>query len=175
MALPLLLVLALGIIEVSYALYSQHVVVQLSREAANLISRDVTLQDAAAAMTSMASLPVDFNSDRSRLTLSVIRQGTAGRNAGKPILYQRCEIGGLVASSVLRTRGPGAFGGPPDFVALDPDNDEDLQIINLPDNVAVPNSGLIFLAEVSNEHNVITPFDKIGFRLPTTLYSSAYF
>ena len=46
LCLPLVLVLALGVIEVSYALLDQHVVTKLSREGANLISRDSSLLDA---------------------------------------------------------------------------------------------------------------------------------
>ena len=51
--LPLLVVLALGVIEVSWALLDNHVLTKLSREGSNLISRDTSLQDAATAMRSM--------------------------------------------------------------------------------------------------------------------------
>ena len=175
MTLPLFLLMVLGVIEVSYALYDQHIITRLSREGSNLISRDTTLQDAGTAMISVASPPVNFQGNGSKLIFSAIRRATSGRNAGQPILYQRYEIGGLAAQSLLTTRGTGAFGGPPDFVALDPNNDVALQITNLPSSVALSNSGLIFLTEVYNTHALISPFEKFGLRLPATLYSSAYF
>ena len=46
--LPLLMVLVLGVVEVSYALLDQHVVTKLTREGSNMISRDTTLDDALA-------------------------------------------------------------------------------------------------------------------------------
>ena len=49
--------LSLGVVEVGYALLDQHVVTKLTREGSNLISRDVTLQDAATAMQSMTTRP----------------------------------------------------------------------------------------------------------------------
>ena len=44
--LPILLIVVLGIVEAGYAMLHQHVVSKLSREGSNLISRDITLQDA---------------------------------------------------------------------------------------------------------------------------------
>jgi hypothetical protein len=175
LCLPLLLLLVLGIIEVSYALYDQHILTKLAREGSNLISRDTTLDAAATAMSQIASNPVNFSTANSRLIFSVIRQGMAGSNAGRPILYQRHQIGGLSASSLLQTRGAGTFGGAPNYLANNPDNDTNLQITNLPANITLPNNGFIFLTEVHNQHNLITPFDNFGFRLPTTLSASAYF
>jgi hypothetical protein len=175
MTLPLLLLLVLGIIEVSYALYDQHIIAKLSREGSNLISRDVTLLDAATAMTSMASPPVNFTGANSRLIFSVIRQGTSGGNAGQPVLYQTYQIGGLGAPSILTTRGTGSFGGAPTYLANNPDNDTNLQITNLPANITLPANGMIFLTEVYSRHNLITPFENFGFRLPTTLSATAYF
>ena len=60
MVLPIFLVLALGVVEVGYAMLDQHIVTKLTREGSNLISRDTTLQDAATAMLSMATNPVNF-------------------------------------------------------------------------------------------------------------------
>ena len=47
--MPLILLVALGVVEVSYALLDQHVVTKLTREGSNLISRDVSISDAATA------------------------------------------------------------------------------------------------------------------------------
>ena len=40
MIMPLLVTIALGLIELSYALLDQHVVTKMTREGSNLISRD---------------------------------------------------------------------------------------------------------------------------------------
>ncbi len=50
LVVPLLVVLAFGLTEIGYALLDQHVVTKVTREGSNLISRDVTLQDATTAM-----------------------------------------------------------------------------------------------------------------------------
>jgi len=173
--LPLLSLILLGIIEISFALYNQNTIVRLAREGSNLISRDTTLQDAATAMTSIATSPVDFTTNKSELIFSVIHQGTTGANAGKPILYQRLIIGSLSASSVLTTAGNGSYGGPPNYFAVNADNDVNLQITNLPPNVVLQNNGYIFLTEVYNSYTPISPFHNFGFQMPGNLYASAYF
>ena len=50
LVLPLLIVTALGVVEVSYAMLDQHIVTKLTREGSNLISRSTTLGDAANAL-----------------------------------------------------------------------------------------------------------------------------
>ena len=80
MVLPLVLVLALGVIEVGYALLDQHVVTKLTREGSNLISRDTSLQDAGTALRSMSTRPVDFATS-STVIFSVIKKvATVGRS-----------------------------------------------------------------------------------------------
>jgi len=173
--LPLIVLLLLGVVEVSYALLDQHVITKLSREGSNLISRDASLQDAAVAMTKMSTRPVDFSTS-SRVIFSVIRQvETAGAsNFGKPILYQRYAYGGLAGTSVLATRGGGSFGGPPDYQASNADNDTNLQITNLPAGLLV-NGGMLYVTEIYTRHQLLTPFDRFGVTIPSTLYSIAYF
>lgn len=174
--LPLLLVLALGVVEVGYALLDQHVVTKLTREGSNLISRDVTLQDAGAAMKTMKTRPVDFDV-RSRLIFSVVKKvATAGApNVDKVILYQRYEFGPLAKSSVLKTRGPAAFGGAPNYVAPNSDTNTNLQITNLPANLIVVPGGMTFITEVYTTHSLITPLTRFGITVPDSLYSIAYF
>jgi Flp pilus assembly protein TadG len=94
--LPLVLVVALGVIEFGYALLDQHVVTKLTREGSNLISRDTTIDDAIALMRSMSTRPVDF-STRSRVIFSVLKKGstTGTANYDRVILYQRAEEGSL--------------------------------------------------------------------------------
>ena len=173
--LPLIVLILLGVIEVSYALLDQHVVTKLTREGSNLISRDASLQDAAVALTKMGTRPVDFNTS-SRVIFSVIKQvATAGAaNFGRPVLYQRYSYGALSGTSGLTTRGSGSFGGAPDYQANNSDNDTNLQITNLPAGM-LTNGGMLYVTEVFTRHDLITPFDKFGVTLPTTLYSIAYF
>jgi hypothetical protein len=175
LVLPLILIVILGVIEVSYALLDQHVVTKLTREGSNLISRDTSLLDASTAMKNMSSGPVDFTTS-STVILSVIKDvNTAGAgNFNKPVLYQRYQMGAIAAVSALTTLGGGAFGGAPDFLAANSDNDANLQVTNLPANLIVP-GGLLYVTEIFSKHPLITPFDKFGVQVPTTLYSIAYF
>ena len=172
---PLVLVLCLGVVEVSYALLDQHVVTKLTREGSNLISRNTSLLDAANALRNMSTRPVNFNAN-ARVILSVAKNvNTAGAaNLGRDVLYQRYEFGALAASSALQTAGAAAFGGGPDFQAANVDNDVNLRLVNLPPNL-IGAGGLLYITEIYSRHQLITPFDRFGIQVPDTLYSIAYF
>jgi hypothetical protein len=175
--MPLVLTLSLGVVEVGYALLDQHVVTKLTREGSNLISRDVSIDDAATALTKMSSRPVNFGSG-ARLIFSVLRKGsTSGTaNNGMIILYQRYETGALTGvSSRLSTRGAGSFHGAPNYEAFNSDTDTRLQISPLPANVQLTPGGLLYVTEIYSSHPLITPFDRFGVTVPNTLYSIAYF
>jgi len=176
MILPLLLVIVLGVVEVSYALIDQHVVTKLTREGSNLISRDLTLKDAAQVLKSMSTGPVDFDSN-SKVIFSVIRKGqsTGTANYGVDILYQRYEYGALAASSALQTRGAGDFNNPPEYTATNADSNTALQLVNLPSGLNIGTGSMIYVTEVFTRHQLITPFDRFGIAVPDTLYSIAYF
>jgi len=173
---PLMLVVALGVIEFGYALLDQHVVTKLTREGSNLISRDTTLDDAITAMRSMSTRPVDF-STRSRVIFSVLKKGatTNTANYDKVVLYQRAEYGSLAGASGLRMAGSGTFGSGPDYVALNSDTNAGLQIANLPSYLDVTRGGLVYVTEIFTTHNLLTPLDGFGVTVPNTLYSIAYF
>lgn len=175
--LPVFLLLVLGVVEVGYAMLDQHIVTKLTREGSNLISRDTSLQDAAAAMRNMSTRPVDFSGTTSRLILSVIKRGgTSGTpNYDKDILYQRHQIGGLPRSSRLETRGSVSFGGAPDYTAPNADSNTNLQITNLPASVVLAPGGMVYVTEVYTTHPSITPLAGFGLTMPETLYSIAYF
>ena len=174
--LPVALVVSLGMVDVSYALLHQHVISRISREAANLISRDVSLLDASGALKSMATTPVDFNNG-SQLVLSVLKKGsTVGTaNYDKIVLYQRYSIGTLGSASTLATAGPASLGPAPDFVASNSDTNANLRIVNLPANVDVTRGGLLYVTEVFTQHAALTPLNKFGVTIPATLRSIAYF
>jgi TadE-like protein len=174
--LPLLLVIVLGVVEVSYALMDQHVVTKLTREGANLISRDTSLGDAANALKAMAGRPVNFDTN-ARLIFTVVRKGatTGTSNFGMDIIYQRYEYGALAASSALQPKGSPSFGVPPDYSAPNADTDTSLQLTGLPTGLTVGTGSMVYVAEVFTKHDLITPFDKFGVTVPNILYSIAYF
>jgi hypothetical protein len=174
--LPLLMVLVLGVLDVSYALLDQHVITKLTREGSNLISRDASLQDAATALGAMSTHPVDFASGQSKVIFSVVKRvATSGApNFGQDILYQRYEYGSLSSTSRLTTRGAATFGPAPDYLAADSDTNTSLQLTNLPPNLLV-NGGLLYITEIYTRHQLLTPLDRFGVSLPNILYSIAYF
>ena len=175
MVLPLILLLVLGVIESGYALLDEHVVTKLSREGANLISRNTSLQDALTAMKTMTTSPVNFDAS-SRVIFSVIMKGqTVGTtNYNKDFLYQRYSYGAIAGASKIATRGSGSFGPAPEYQAVNADGDANLQVTNMPVVIAAP-GGMIYITEIYSTHKVITPFDKFGVTMPKTLYSIAYF
>ncbi len=92
--LPLVLLIVLGVVEVSYAVLDQQVVTRLTREGSNLISRDTSLADAATAISTITSRPVNL-ANGSRMIFSVLRRGatTGTANYNQIILYQRYVFG----------------------------------------------------------------------------------
>jgi len=174
--LPVVLVVSLGMVEVSYALLHQQVVSRITREGSNLISRDVSLLDASNALKSMSTKPVDF-ANGSQLVLTVLKKGsTVGTaNYDKIVLYQRYSIGTLGSASTLATAGPASLGPAPDFVASNSDTNANLRIVNLPANVDVTRGGLLYVTEVFTQHAALTPLNKFGVTIPATLRSIAYF
>jgi hypothetical protein len=176
LVLPLCLIVVLGVIETAFALFDQHIVTKLTREGSNLISRDTSLQDAAAVLRNMSTRPVDFNS-RSAAIFSVLKKGgTSGTaNYNRLILYQRFKFGSLSASSRINTAGGGSFGGPPNYEAANSDNNTALRVTNLPANLVTEPGGHIYVTEIFTTHDLITPFDRFGINVPNQLYSIAYF
>jgi hypothetical protein len=174
LVVPLILLLVLGVVEVSYAALDQHVVSRMSREGSNLISRDTTMTDAATALASMSSSPLNFNDGSSTVIFSVIKQvATAGApNFNKPVLYQRYVYGNFAGSSILNNPG-GSFGPAPDYTAINSDNDTNLQVSNAPATLAV--GGLLYVTEIFTRHPLLTPLNQFGVQMPTSLYSIAYF
>ena len=174
--LPMTMMVSLGVVDVSYAVLHQHVISRISREAANLISRDVSLYDASNAIKNMTTQPVDFTNG-SQLILSVLKKGaTVGTaNYDKIVLYQRYSIGTLGTPSTLTTAGSVSMGPSPDFKAANSDTDTNLQITSLPASVDITRGGLLYVAEVFTAHAPLTPLANLGVTVPATLKSIAYF
>jgi hypothetical protein len=175
--MPLIMLVALGVIEFGYALLDQHVVTKLTREGSNLISRDTTIGDAVTVMQNMSTRPVDFGT-RSRVIFSVLKKGssTGTANYDQVILYQRYEYGASVGGgSALQMRGSGSFGAAPNYIAANSDSNTGLQISNLPAYLDVTRGGLVYVTEIYTAHTLLTPLDRFGVTVPNTLYSIAYF
>jgi hypothetical protein len=175
--MPLVVVLVLGVVEFSYALLDAHVVTKATREGSNLISRNVSLQDAVTAMRNMSDRPLNFNDGSSTVIFSVLKRGaTSGStNFNQNILYQRFSFGTYAGTSKLTTRGAGSFGGAPDYQAANSDTDANLQVTNMPAGLLVTTGGMIYVTEIYTAHTLLTPLSNLGLSLPQTLYSIAYF
>jgi uncharacterized protein (UPF0333 family) len=176
LVLPFMLLVVLGVVEVSYVLLDQHIVTRLAREGSNLISRDVSLQDAANALKNMSTRPVNLTDGTSKVIFSVLKkvETTGVANFDKQILYQRYEYGSLSASSKITIAGSGSFGSGPEYVANNSNGDTGLQVTSLPPNM-MATGGLLYVTEIFTKHPLITPFDKFGAKVPEILYSIAYF
>lgn len=174
LVLPLLIVTALGVVEISYAMLDQHIVTKLTREGSNLISRSTALGDAANALRTMSSRPVDLDNG-SRLILSVVRNiPTIGAsNYNKAILAQRYAYGNLSQNSKILTAGTPSFGPGPEYAAPNQDNNTGLQVTNLPITLSL--GGTLYITEIYTTHPTITPLAGFGIQVPETLYSIAYF
>jgi len=177
LVLPLVLLVALGVIETSWALLDEHIVTTLSREGSNLISRDTTIQDATTAIRQMATAPVNLDNGSSTVIFSVIKNGARPGTANyqKAFLYQRYVYGTYPGTSQFTTAGTGSFGGAPNYLANNPDTDASLQITNAPSNLVPTPGSLIYVTEIFSHHMLLTPFDRFGIAMPTTLSSIAFF
>jgi Flp pilus assembly protein TadG len=175
--MPLVILMALGVVEVAYALLDQHVVTKLAREGSNLISRDTSLEAAGTALTTMSTAPVNFADGSSRLIFSVIRVGstTGTANYGHRVMVARRIMGGLNKPSKLTLAGSGSFGGPPDYEAANSDSNTGLRVTNLPAGLAAFPGASIYVTEIYTTHPLITPVKQFGLMVPPVLYSIAYF
>ncbi len=174
--LPLVLLIVLGVVEVSYAVLDQQVVTRLTREGSNLISRDTSLADAATAISTITSRPVNL-ANGSRMIFSVLRKGgtTGTPNYNQIILYQRYVFGNYTGNSKLVMAGSGTFRGAPDYEANAADTNTGLRVTNVPANLVANPGDMIYVTELYTRHTLITPLNNFGVTLPTTLYSIAYF
>jgi len=170
--LSLLMVLALGIFQVCYLIYQQYGAMNLAREGANLILRQSSLDIAESAIRAAQADP-RFDAD-TRLLLSVVQLGSAGPNAGKPIITQRHAAGMPTGASLLGDPPSSSYGPGPTYTANDPAHDTSLQAKSpLPNGLQVNAGQSVYVAEIWVKRRDIMPL--AGVRLPDTLYSIAYF
>jgi Flp pilus assembly protein TadG len=176
MVLPLCVTLALGVIELGYALLDQHVVTKLSREGSNLISRDSSPDFAYQALESMRTGNIDFLST-SKVIFTVVKQPTSGSNSGVNVVAVRRTAGASVGSGSAITCGgcSADLGSSPDYAAADPDNNSSLRVTGGVPAGSIGPGGWLYITEIYSNHPLITPFDRLGIAVPTSLYSIAYF
>lgn len=176
LVLPFLILVVMGVVELGIGLRNQHTVVAIGREGSNLISRGTSLSDAATALRMMSHHPVDLTAN-AKVIFSVLKRGaTVGSaNYDRVVLYKRFEFGVHPGTSRLRTRGGGSFGPAPDYVAVNSDTDTSLQVTNSPSGVVAVRGGMIYVTEVFNRRELITPVSRFGVLVPADLYSIAYF
>jgi Flp pilus assembly protein TadG len=177
LVLPLLILLALGVIDISFLLHDQHIVIRLSREGSNLISRNVTLGAAATTMSTMVNPPVNLNGSNSKMIFTVLTNYSgSGQNNSRVIVYQRWAIGGLAASSVFQGSLPQtSFGPAPDYIAANPGGNTNLRVNNVPTSLVINPGQFVYVTEIFTRHALLTPLGNFGVSLPSTLYSVAYF
>ena len=178
--LPLTLLISMGVIEVSWALIDLHTVTRLAREGSNLISRDTKITQASATLQSMSSAPVDFNSDSTVIFSVIEKVAQAGAaNNGFHVLSQRRVHGSLGGvQSVIRASaaGSGSCGSAAtDYSCPGSSSNTGLRVTGMPAGINLADGGFLYVTEIYSSHPLISPFDRLGVSIPTTLYSIAYF
>ena len=53
------------------------------------------------------------------------------------------------------------YGGPPEYLATNPDSNTGLQVTNLSDSIINVNGGFLYVTEIFTRHNLITPLDRL--------------
>jgi hypothetical protein len=174
--MPILLLFAFGVLEVSWALFQSNVIRGYVREASNLISRNRSFQEAenAIASASTAGGPVRIGPGEadSRMILSVVTLGSGGSNNNRAIILQRHQIGNLNATSVLGTPPQSSYGSAPDYIANNPTNDTSIRLAGaLPNGYVLGPGQSLYVTEIFTRRGSIVNFAV----LPDTLYASAFF
>lgn len=147
----MLFVLLFGIIDFCRAIKVQQVIVNLSREGANLASRGTTFSDTLNALVVSANpLVID---QKGYIILTTVSRD----NNGALSITEQKKRGGLTSSS-SRVGSPG--GGS----------------VNLPNSqIPQPNQTLV-VAEVFYSYAPVTPIGQLlNFAMPSVLYDVAYF
>ena len=146
----MLLVLMFGLIDYGRAIMTRQIIINLSREAANLASRGTTLTNALTAVAGSAQ-PLNINGN-GYVILTVVTKN----DAGQPIIVDQQAIGGTPATSRIGS-GKG-------------------NLATLPDAGLPAAHQSLFAAEVFYRYTPITPVGRLlGIGSISQLYDAAYF
>lgn len=174
--LPMLMIITVATFQVGYYLYQGHVVRKVAREAANMISRQVSLQQTADAIRDYSIPYVGSFTGNAKLVLSVVQLGTSGTNAGLNIITQQVTVGSLGGTSILGDPGAGAFGPAPNYRALDPAGNSALRTGALPNGLGtLAAAETIFIAELWVDRKDMATMVIPGVNLDEVLYANSFF
>lgn len=150
LVLLILLVLLFGLIDFGRAIMTRQIMVNVSREAANLASRGTSLTNTLVAVVNSAK-PLSLNADGYVILTTVSRD-----SGGQALIVDQMALGGAPSASRVGT----GTGNP----ARLPNND-------------LPTAGqTLFAAEVFYKFSPITPVGRLLNIAPTSqLYDAAYF
>lgn len=150
--LPVILVLLLGVIDMGRVFYAHQVLNDLSREAANLVSRGSTVE-AAFAAASLDEGPVSI-ADHGIMIVSTIRRRSA--DDATPWVVDQARRG-TASTSASRVGAPGRAARVPNVTTLD--------------------SGVTIIAvELMHGFEPVFPVERFGLDLyPETVYEAAFF
>ena len=152
----MLLLLVFGLIDFCRAIFTRQVITNLTREGANLVSRNTTITNAAAAVIASAS-PLDINA-HGRVIISVVTN-----NGGVAIVADQLSQGGISTNTVTSKVAPGGIGSIAKMPSTTP--------LQLPQS-----NQTVYVTEVYYDFHAITPVGQfLGFTLPPQLYDVAFF
>ncbi len=174
LALPVLIVLLVGTLQVGWALYQGHVVEKVAREAANMISRQVTFGATGTAIQNSQLYPGGPFDPNAKLILSVVRLGTGGPNNNLPIIAQRYTIGSLSGTSAIGNPGTGSYTGGPNYTAVDPNGDTGIRA-TLPGGLTLVSGQQVFVSELYMRRSDMASMSTWGVTFPDKLYARAFF
>ncbi|MBM3858608.1 MAG: pilus assembly protein [Verrucomicrobia bacterium] len=145
----LLMVLLFAIIDFGRAFHLKQILINVSREGANLTSRGTDSTNALNAVVTSAQ-PLDINSSGYVILSTVTRDAN-----GVARVTEQVRRGGLTSSSRI-----GAVGA----------------VATLPNNNVPPNNQRLYVAEVFYQFQGVTPLSGfLSFTLPARFYDVAYF
>lgn len=172
--LPLLILMLVGTLQVGWVLYQDHVVKKVAREAANMISRQVTFDSVETVIQNSQLYPGGSFGSNAKLILSVVRLGTGGSNLNLPIISQRHSIGSLGGTSSIGNPGGSSYTGGPNYVATSPDADTGIRA-SLPTGLTLVSGQIVFVAELYMRRSDMADMSYWNIQFPDTYYSRVFF
>jgi Flp pilus assembly protein TadG len=156
----LMIVIAFGVVETSYAIWQYEVIAALTREGSNLASRNTTLPASATAVIHDGLVLKNANSGQMAVIVTAVQnQGGTFKITGQ------ATAGSLSASSRVGNVVEGSAVIPATAATVTP-----------PPSGSIPLDASIYVTEVFTSYSGITPLGAfVKVTMPTTLYDVAYF